>query len=92
MDVGGIHGIGSRKNSGFHYWRTGSTCYMHMLDNLLVTTTPNLLPIFSPYLGGNSNGKRGIRLVHGVTKSTLITYFSGMKIDPKYTFLHAFFS
>ena len=41
--------------------------------------------------GGHSNGKRGIRLVHGHTKSTLITYFSGMKIDPKYTFLHAFF-
>ena len=33
----------------------------------------------------------GIRLVHGHTKSTLITYFSGMKIDPKYAFLHAFF-
>ena len=32
-----------------------------------------------------------IRLVHGHTKSTLITYFSGMKIDPKYAFLHAFF-
>ena len=32
-----------------------------------------------------------IRLVHGLTKSTLITYFSGMKIDPKYVFLHAFF-
>ena len=35
--------------------------------------------------------RRGIRLVHGLTKSTLITYFSGMKIDPKYAFLHAFF-
>ena len=33
----------------------------------------------------------GIRLVHGLTKSTLITYFSGMKKDPKYAFLHAFF-
>ena len=33
----------------------------------------------------------GIRFVHGLTKSTLITYFSGMKIDPKYAFLHAFF-
>ena len=33
----------------------------------------------------------GIRLVHGLTKSTLITYFSGMKIHPKYAFLHAFF-
>ena len=28
----------------------------------------------------------GIRVVHGLTKSTLLTYFSGMKIDPKYTF------
>ena len=28
---------------------------------------------------------------HGLTKRTLITYFSGMKIDPKYVFLHAFF-
>ena len=26
----------------------------------------------------------GIRFVRGHTKSTLITYFSGMKIDPKY--------
>ena len=33
----------------------------------------------------------GIRLIHGLTKSTLITYFSGMKIDPKYALLHAFF-
>ena len=32
--------------------------------------------------GDHSNGKRGIRLVHGHTKGTLITYFSGMKIDP----------
>ena len=30
----------------------------------------------------------GVRLVHGHTK---ITYFSGMKINPKYAFLHAFF-
>ena len=44
--------------------------------------------------GGHSNGKRGYqgRPWHGHTKSTLITYFSGMKIDPKYVFLHAFFS
>ena len=33
----------------------------------------------------------GIRLVHGLTKSTLITYYSGMKKDPKYAFVHAFF-
>ena len=32
-----------------------------------------------------------IILVKGLTKHTLKTYFSGMKIDPKYAFLHAFF-
>ena len=41
--------------------------------------------------GGTWIAKGGIRLVHGHTKSTLIKYFSGMKIDPKYAFLHAFF-
>ena len=41
--------------------------------------------------GGTRMARGGIRLVHGLTKSTLITYFIGMKIDPKYTFLHAFF-
>ena len=43
------------------------------------------------YLGGTRMAKGGIRLIHGFTKSTLIMYFSGMKIDPKYAFLHAFF-
>ena len=55
--------------------------------------------VFVPYSGswwilirgGTRMGRRGIRLVHGLTKSTLIMYFSGMKIDPKYAFLHAFF-
>ena len=41
--------------------------------------------------GGTRMARGGIRLVHGQTKSTIITYFSGMKIDPKYAFLHAFF-
>ena len=41
--------------------------------------------------GGTRMARGGIRLVHGHTKSTLITYFSGIKIDPKYAFLHAFF-
>ena len=41
--------------------------------------------------GGTRMARGGIRLVHGLTKSTLITYFSGMKKDPKYVFLHAFF-
>ena len=35
--------------------------------------------------------REGIRLVHGLTKRTLITYYSVMKKDPKYAFLHAFF-
>ena len=34
----------------------------------------------------------GIRLVHGHTKSTLITYFSGMKIDPDNAFYMHFFN
>ena len=41
--------------------------------------------------GATQMARRGIRFVHGHTKSTLITYFSGMKVDPKYAFLHAFF-
>ena len=41
--------------------------------------------------GATRMARGGIRLVHGLTKSTLITYFSGMKKDPKYVFLHAFF-
>ena len=41
--------------------------------------------------GATRMARGGIRLVHGHTKSTLITYFSGMKIDPNYAFLHAFF-
>ena len=46
----------------------------------------------NPHLPGATRmARRGIRLVHGLTKSTLITYFSGMKIDPKNAFLHAFF-
>ena len=31
-----------------------------------------------------------IILIKGLSKHTLNTYFSGMKIDPKYEFLHAF--
>ena len=41
--------------------------------------------------GATRMARGGIRLVHGHTKTTLITYFSGMKIDPIYAFLHAFF-
>ena len=41
--------------------------------------------------GATRMARGGIRLVHGHTKSTLITYFSSTKIYPKYAFLHAFF-
>ena len=44
-----------------------------------------------PHPGATRMARGGIRLVHGHTKSTLITYFLGMKIDPKYAFLHAIF-
>ena len=44
-----------------------------------------------PTWGGHWIARGGIRVVHGLTKSTLITYFSGVKKDPKYAFLHAFF-
>ena len=36
--------------------------------------------------GATRMARGGIRLVHGHTKNTLITYFTGMKIDPKYAF------
>ena len=42
--------------------------------------------------GGTRMARGGIRLVYGLTKSTLITYYLGMKKDPKYAFLQAFFS
>ena len=42
--------------------------------------------------GGTRMARGGIRLVlHGLTNSTLIMYYSGMKKDPKYAFLLAFF-
>ena len=41
--------------------------------------------------GGHLYFRLDIFLVKGISKHTLNTYFSGMKIDPKYAFLHAFF-
>ena len=51
------------------------------------------------YLSGGGGGggvgdlyfRLDIILVKGLSKHTLNTYFSGMKIDPKYAFLHMFF-
>ena len=41
--------------------------------------------------GATWTARGGIRLVHGLIESTLLTYFSGMKIDPKYAFLPVMF-
>ena len=43
-----------------------------------------------PMGGGHLYFRLDIILVEGLSKHTLNTYFSGMKIDPKYAFLHAF--
>ena len=40
--------------------------------------------------GGHWYFKLDIVLVKGLSKHTLNTYFSGMKIDPKYVILHIF--
>ena len=41
--------------------------------------------------GGHSNGKRGYQARPLTHKKDPNHIFSGMKIDPKYAFLHAFF-
>ena len=67
------------------------------LDLTIWPPLSGLLHWIAPFIGTKSHrgatrmARGGIRLVHGHTKSTLITYFSGIKIDPKYAFLHAFF-
>ena len=59
---------------------------------LILKITELLLPgVARPARGATPMARGGIMLVHGLTKSTLITYYSGMKKDPKYALLHAFF-
>ena len=41
--------------------------------------------------GGHLYFRLDIIRIKGLSKHTLNTYFAGMKIDPKYVFLHAFF-
>ena len=59
---------------------------------VVYTNQPSILSVFWPFTqwttgGGALEWQEGVsKLVHGHTKSTLITYFSGMKIDPKYAF------
>ena len=64
----------------------------HKIEKCII---PKLLHFYKGTISNSNPGatrmaRGGIRLVHGLTKSTLIMYFSGMKIDPKYAFLYAF--
>ena len=80
-------------------WSIGNTVKQSKLDSfffLLFIMGYSIWTLYTPCeswssWGGTRMARWGIRLVHGHTKSTLIMYFSGMKIDPKYAFLHAFF-
>ena len=47
--------------------------------------------LYLPPSGGHLYFRLDIILVKGLTKHTQNTYFSGMKIEPKYAFFHAFF-
>ena len=62
------------------------------LGNDLNYCRPNLpcnYLLYSPR--GHLYFRLDIILVKGLSKHTLNTYFPGMKIDPKYAFLHVFF-
>ena len=81
-------------------WSVGNTVKQSKLDSfffLLFIMGYSIWTLYTPVKvevhtgGGTRMAKGGIRLIHGHTKSTLIMHFSGMKIDPKYAFLHAFF-
>ena len=48
-------------------------------------------PVQEAYRGAHLYFRLDIILVKGLSKHTLNEYFSGVKIDPKYVFLHAFF-
>ena len=80
------------KNISVQLWHASSNMQIHKstvaeFKSLVIDTKSN-----TPGWGGGTQMARGgIRLVHGHIKSTLITYFSCMKVDPKYAFLHAFF-
>ena len=76
------------------YWLTN-----WLIDWLVDVNHWTMLYHFAAYICSSPGGGRGealafwldIILVKVLLKHTLSTYFSGMKIDPKYTFLYAFF-
>ena len=77
-----------KSNIKITYWV--KVCVWYVKKNVQCIFIINVRPFPPPPpRGGTRMARVGIRLVHGLTKSTLITYFSGMKIDPKYVFLHA---
>ena len=63
------------------------------IDPHFQTRVSNLLwtPLLPGGGGGHSNGKRGYQAHPGTHKKHPNHVFSGMKINPKYAFLHAFF-
>ena len=70
----------------------GSIVCVNSVNFHVAECSTRLINIYVSFPGGATRMARGgIRLVHGLTKSTLITYYSGMKKDPIYVFLHAFF-
>ena len=73
-------------------WKETLLQWYHEIDAAAQHAGSHIAPIAIKVRWGGTRMARGsIRLVHGLTKSTLITYYSGMKKDPKYAFLHAFF-
>ena len=56
-----------------------------MIPNLIIRWYSECSP------GGHLYFRLDITLIKGFSKHTLNTYFSGMKIEPKYVFLHVFF-
>ena len=71
-----------------HAW---STMYLFYLPVYLVIAQPIGGTCDEPQGGGHLYFRLDIIRVKELSKHTLNTYFSGMKIDPKYAFLHAFF-
>ena len=63
----------------------------HAIKGFQFIITSSRGPISPIAFRGHLYFRLDIILVKGLSKHTLNTYFSGMKIDPKYAFLHAVF-
>ena len=91
MSTTNIHLLQFKMQSNLQ--KRGLGMHMHMSELMPKKHRLKFLKLHSPFCPGGATRmtRGGIRLVHGLTKSTLITYYSGMKKDPKYAFLHAIF-